>query len=292
MPRMTTSRSSVERVNVVSGVVPDDYHCACEYCSRAIGELRPASGGYYSRLERNKYYDPSERGDGGHIAKTPLHVARWAVQAYTGVGDWVVDPTIGAGTTAVEALTQERNAAGMEIQFADVLEANVRRHATRDRAAILRIGDARRIAEFFREERVPRPTLVVNNPPYSGDEGYDGKVGKEYHYDRSIPNLGLLRESDEYWSAIRSIYSACAGHLLPGGRFVVAVKDMMRNKVPYMLHREYCRVLTDLGLSLVGTAFLHHYPRTLFMNTYFDRYGVHPPYYQTISVFQKTGGDR
>ena len=74
----------------------------------------------HSRLERRKYYDKAEGGKGGHIAKTPLHVARWAIQQYSKPGDWVLDPTIGAGTTAVEAITQGRNVAGMEIEYGEV----------------------------------------------------------------------------------------------------------------------------------------------------------------------------
>jgi len=114
-----------EKVNVRTGKPPKDYHCQCKYCKQLIGELINADGTYYNRLERRQYYDAVEKGKGGHIAKTPLHIARWAIQSYTKEGDWVLDPTIGAGTTAVESLTQGRSVAGMELEFSHSVKANV-----------------------------------------------------------------------------------------------------------------------------------------------------------------------
>ncbi len=61
----------------------------------------------------------------------------------------------------------------------------------------------------------------------------------------------------------------------------------MRRKEPDGLHRKMGEVLEELGLTHVRTAFLRHYPGTLFLNTYEKRYGVAPPYYQSILVFKK-----
>ena len=291
-----------ERVHMIHGTptygTPEDYHCDCLYCGRYIGELRQPDGSYYSRLERRAYYDPSESGPTGHIAKTPLHIARWAIQQYTQPGDWVVDPTIGAGTTAVEALTQRRNAAGMEIQYGAILTANIElamkiAHAKdaslyRLPKAKIRLGDARSIGEFLAKEGI-RPTLIVNNPPYSGDESNPGKTFKgDLQYKNDLPNLAFLKEDATYWAALRQIYSACRDALVPGGHFVVAVKDMMRQKKPFLLHKTICELLEhDVKLTFVGTALLKHHPGTLFLNSYFKRYGIHPPHYQTICVFRK-----
>lgn len=281
-----------DKVNLLPGVIPDDYHCDCHYCKEAIGELRPADGSYYSRLERRQYYSKEEGKSGhGHIAKTPLHIARWAIQQYTEPGDWVLDPTIGAGTTAVEAITQGRNVAGMELQFGDVVDANVKANLTKGTQAKFRYGDARNIGQFLNDID-QRFKLVVNNPPYSGDES-DGGIGKDhklkglYGYDRELPNIAFLNEGKEYWDTLRTIYAACIERLEPGGHFVTGVKDMMRKKEPFLLHLQINQMMEALGLSFVGTAFLKHYPTTLFLNTYFKQRGVHPPYYQTIGVWQK-----
>jgi hypothetical protein len=292
-------------VNVIPGHTPDDYHCDCSFCRKVIGELRPADGSYYSRLERRQYYDPREgQSNSGmaHIAKTPLHIARWAVQAYTNPGDWVLDPTIGAGTTAVESITQGRSAAGMELEFTPILKENVARALSRAPDGVtahVAEGDARNISDILAD--IPAPTLVINNPPYSGDvsmpsPGPRGR-GKEfrdeeitYQYNTDLPNLAFLKEGPEYWRTMGDIYSKCIEKLAPGGHFVTGIKDMMRNKKPFLLHLDFCRLLDELALDYVGTAFLKHYPTTLFMNTYKKHHGggvINPVFYQTINVFRK-----
>ena len=284
-------------VNIMDpGKVPDEYHCNCEFCRRSLGELRPAEGGNYSRLERREYYDKMESGNEAHVAKTPLHIARWLIQQFTKPGDWVLDPTIGAGTTAVEALTQNRNIAGMEIQFRDILEANVKKHMSLDLSAKIRIGDARRIGGFLSE--IDKTfSLVSNNPPYSGDEHMStlakdkgGHQSGTFKYQSDLPNLAFLKEGQEYWDTLGDIYQTCVDNLEPGGHFAFGVKDMMRAKRPFMLHQMLNSLLAErCGLDHVGTAFLRHYPTTYFLNTYYKMYGVHPPYFQTISVFRKPG---
>ena len=294
-----------DRVNVVKGQVPGDYHCKCEYCRKVIGELRPADGSYYSRLERNKYYDPIERGTGGdqkaHIAKTPLHVARWAVQEYADMSSWVIDPTIGAGTTAVEAIHAGCHAAGMEIEFGHVVQANVKK-AMADTGghvkARIAVGDARRIEQDLLPTIDGEVSLIVNNPPYSGDVSMPSPKGKlrgkehrhletRFEYDKELPNLAFLKEGQEYWDTMRMIYVACVKRLRTGGRVVIAVKDMVRNKEPFLLHKMFADLLKDIGLEHEGTAFLKHYPGTLFLNSYEKIHGTKPPYYQTIIVFKK-----
>lgn len=278
---------------------PTEYHCTCEYCKVRIGELRPNDGSYYSRLERRSYYDAIERGPGGHIAKTPLHVARWAVQQYSKPRQWVLDPTAGAGTTAVEALTQGRYFAGMELEFGEVIRANIQKHVA-GREAHLRIGDARQISAFLKE-KLPKKkfALVVNNPPYSGDESMPAptvrsKGNKEFRheerkfkYSDDLPNLAFLKEREEYWDTIASIYKSCAQVLAPGGHFVIGVKDMVSASQYVLLHKMYSDVLRDrVGLQFVGTAILPHYPRTFRMNV--DAKRGHPSaLYQTINVFRK-----
>ena len=295
-----------EKVHVLDGAIPGDYHCSCEFCQRSIGELRPPDGGHYSRLERRQYYDPSEKGKGGHIAKTPLHIARWAVQQFSREGEWVLDPTIGSGTTAVEAVTQGRSAAGMELEYGDILRANVQKSIATFKGlfptadvplALVAAGDAREIRTFLASVN-QRYALVVNNPPYLGDISMPSPKGKltgkahrhletRFDYDKTLPNIAFLKEGPEYLDTIKDIYQACADYLVAGGHFVVGVKDMMRDKKPFLLHHDLCLLQKTMGLEHVGNAFLKHHPSTLFLNTYEKFYGVRPPLYQTISVFRK-----
>jgi tRNA G10 N-methylase Trm11 len=228
---------------------------------------------------------------GGHVAKTPLHIARWAIQAFTKKGDWVLDPTIGAGTTAVEALTQGRNVAGMEIEFIDVIKANIAENITDPSTQHYKIwhGDARAIGSCL-EDLEEKFSLVVNNPPYSGDESQKGlKVREGFEYNRDLPNLAFLKEGPLYYETMGKIYADSAKWLKKGGHIVIGVKDQMRKKQPDGLHRKLadCVMAHVPNVEFVGAAVLKHHPTTLFLNTYFRQFGVHPPYYQTITVFKK-----
>lgn len=276
--------------------LPKDYHCTCKYCKQVIGELIRPDGTHYSRLARRKYYSKAEtastKDPSGHIAKTPLHIARWAIQAYTRPGDWVLDPTVGAGTTIVESLTHGRNAVGVEIQFVDVVAANAE-HVVETRGLnakwAVAHGDARDMAKHLKELGVPKPfQLVVNNPPYWGDQSQKGVGAAVYAYDKSRANLAFLKEGPEYYDTLRVIYGECVKAMALRGHLVIGVKDQMRNKVPDQLHEKIGDVIASIpGIQFVGAAVLKHYPTTLFINTYEQRTGVKPPMYQSILVFQK-----
>lgn len=258
-----------------------------------------ADGSHYSRNDRRFYYSLDEIArtvtTGGHIAKTPLHVARWAIQAFTKKGDWVLDPTVGAGTTLVEAITHGRSAVGVEIESVEVAKANVEHvlnapglceHAPK---YALVHGDARKLEDHLEGLDSPSFTLVVNNPPYSGDASQKGLGKPGYEYDKTRANLAFLKEGPAYYETMQSIYAVCVKHLRKNGRFVIGVKDQMRNKTPDQLHQKLADVLAKIPkLEFEGVALLKHHPGTLHLNTYERHYGVAPPSYQTIVVFRKT----
>jgi DNA modification methylase len=271
----------MEKVNLKKCKIPKDYHCNCTFCKKFGGLLIREDGIKYSKLERRKYYSPVEI---THIAKTPLHLARWAIQTYSKPNDWVLDPTLGAGTTAVEALREGRNTAGVELQFFDVIVENILINNPHKKKHVIRAGDARNLKKFFKRKF----DLVINNPPYSGDERQKGWKMEKATYDHSLNNLAHLKENEEYWMAIEDIFLQCAHLMRKGARFILGVKDMMRNKKLYPLHNLFGDILADF-LTFEQMVLLPHYPPTLFMNTYQKRWPEVKliPRYQTILVFKK-----
>jgi 23S rRNA G2445 N2-methylase RlmL len=292
---------------------PEDYHCRCRFCMTGFrGVMVRKDGTPYKRTERRSYYAKEElmktkaKGGGGHIAKTPLHVARWAVQNFTRPGDWVLDPTMGAGTTAVESLRHGRNVFGVELQFIDIIEANMAANNPHGMKYHVEHGDAREL-EAHLSRIVPDVMfdLVINNPPYSGDEcgttdaslGKDpkdehGRSAKMYtmKYDRTLPNLAFQKEGPSYWADMLSIYSAATARLKVGGRFVIGIKDQMRAKKADELHRKFAEMMETIpGLEFEGVVALPHFPKTLFMNTYKKFHPVSGPLpmHQSVVVFKK-----
>jgi DNA modification methylase len=275
--------------------LPVDYHCDCHYCKKFLGTLVRSDGSKYNKNDRRKYYSRAEiaavNEEAGHLAKTPLHVARWAIQQYSKPKDWVLDPTMGSGSTAVEALNHNRNVAGVEIQFIDVIKSNIDENNPHNRDYKIWHGDARQIGKMLKELR-KKFSLIINNPPYSGDESQKGLGDhRTYKYDEQYENLAFLREKDEYYDTMARIYEDACRWLKPGGHLVIGVKDMIRDKKPYMLHKFLNSVIELIpGMEFVGVALLPHYPTTLFQNTYNIRFpDVKVPMYQTISVFKKKG---
>lgn len=278
---------------------PADYHCSCQFCQVFRGVLIRKDGSYYSKLDRRQYYrDEESNMRTSHIAKTPLHLARWAVQTFTREGDWVFDPTMGAGTTGVEALTHGRKAAGIEIEYGRQLTLpNLQAHGTEGVDFHLWEDDARNMDKYLADTGL-RFSLIVNNPPYSGDEhaapikDKDGnKVGRYIKkYDRMITgNLAFMKEGADYYRTIGSIYAKAWRYLLPGGRLVIGVKDMMRNRQHYLLHKFLGEaVLASIpDAEFKGVVLLPHWPRTLGMSAYEKRYGVKAAMYQSILIFRK-----
>lgn len=203
------------------------------------------------------------------------------------------DPTVGAGTTMMEALTHARNAMGIEIQYIDVLRANLETPAAKASAvmAIAVHGDARQTDEHLAKFMI-RPRLVVNNPPYFGDQiqtGFSSRGGKVLLYSEKYRNLAFLKEGPEYFKIMGEIYRACSDRMPKGGHLVLGIKDQMRNRKPDGLHTKLIETVHAAcpGLRLKTIVLLPHHPTTLFMHTYPKRFGVPVPVYQTIMSFVK-----
>jgi DNA modification methylase len=269
--------------------LPEDYHCECEYCKKYKGVIYKSNGDMFSARKRIGYRKLSS-----HIAKTPFGIALFAVETFTKEGDYILDPTMGIGTSGVEAKKQGRIPIGIELNphWGRVAAFNMQGHPGKHKMHIGNVLDWRSILQ-----RDPPVQMIINNPPYSGDENVsikveDGEiVEREQHaYSETYGgNLAFLKENKKYWEIFRNLYNGLAEEkLLTGGYFVIGVKDMVNNKKPYLLHKKFCDIMDKKLFRFTGTWLLPHYPRTLFMNTYPKWYPeVKVPMYQTICVFQR-----
>ena len=275
-----------EKVHLLTNApLPDTYSCQCKYCQEYKGMLIRPNGEKYNKNDRRKYYHFEQgAGGAGHINPTPLHAARWAIQRLTKPGDWVCDPFMGTGTTAVEAINHKRKAIGTELETGTLARANCEMQKWDGAEYKIYDDDARNIGNHLdklNQENNQKLALTVYQPPYSGDEQSNAKYNRDYG-----DNLAFLKESQAYWDTLKGIMKATTDATKDGGYAIICVKEMMRNKAWWDLHIK----LSDLMGSQMhykGMVLLPHYPRTLHLNTYFKRWGVHPSYYQTITIFKK-----
>ena len=286
--------------------LPEDYHCRCKYCTdNFLGEIyNTSTDQYYSGAGRRRYYHPDKH---KHIAEGQYQGYRYAIQQWSNEGDWVFDPTVGTGTAIVEAINNGRNGIGIELEFPEVARKNIDYQSGTGKSILVH-GDARNTAQIltdngFAEESIQ---LVLNGTPYPKLSSYssdspqrnlmkdkDGNLTREsaelrnYKIEKSF---GLYK-GDEFWNLISDMYLSCIPFMKKGGKMVILIKDMTRNKKSYLLHKyvtDHLLERTD-ELRYYGTYIHRHLPYTLHMNTY-NR--IHPdaeqvPLYQTGVVLEK-----
>ena len=286
--------------------VPKDYHCDC-YLDNYLGEIyNTVEDRYYSQRARNNYYDTKA---GTHLAPGHFLGYRWAIQNFTEEGDWVLDPTVGTGTAIVEAINHGRNGAGIELEFPEITKANIDHQFKRDHDLptgeyFFKQGTAKNIATILEDGNFEKESiqLVINGTPYptlgatSSDAperknfNKDGSIGMNKTFDYNIEDNFGKKKGKEYWDLIRGMYMGCIPFMKVGGKMVILIKDMIRNKEPYLLHKMIIdEILNSTDeLKYYGTYLHKHIPPTLFMSTYSKRFPeVKIPIYQTGIVLEK-----
>lgn len=272
--------------------LPEDYHCDCKYCQKLLGIILDKNGNpYNSRKERKRWYLDEKM----HLAKTPLHGIRFLVQNFSKPLDIVFDPTCGSGTTLVESALHGRIGVGIELEFFNVAKTNLMNVEGGGDYWLFQ-GDALDMSKIImlarkKEYTFPRKKfqLIINNPPYFGDQREGGKIGKSKQVLKYNDKDNIGKCQGKIWEfKMKRLYKEAVNWLKPKGYFAFGVKDMMRNKHPLKIHIVLCEILENLGLEFVGTILQPHYPRTLFMNTYPKRFpNAKLPLYQTICIFRR-----
>ena len=192
----------------------------------------------------------------------------------------ILEPFAGSGTTLVEAGARGLYAAGIECEedYARMAaEASYRYSAT----TTVVHGDSRKADSIFGHLLFD---AVITSPPYGnmrigggGDDGNknirmpDGsfprgsegwKARKEqsegYGKKENRVNLGNLPMGDvldpqrgTYWGNIQDIYQACLRVTRPGGRFVLILRDYVKDKALVDLCGDTVTLLTRMGLRFL-----------------------------------------
>lgn len=281
--------------------IPHDYFCTCELCNpkNFMGEIfHNDSRKYYSNKIRRGYYldQTGDHLDVGHIIGY-----RWAVQNLCPENGWVFDPTVGSGTAIVEAINNKRNGVGIELEYPEIAKKTIN-FQNSEMNSLLISGDARHTKDLLIQNGFFENSLdlIINGTPYpfngsfSSDAPQRQRMGDPSDRDRNFnynhtKNMGLA-SGEEWRNLIRDMYNQSLFFLKPGGKFVIIVKDLVRNKKPYNLHKEIIDlVLADNFDVEYEGFFLHkHIPTTMFINTYGKRFpGVKTPLYQTGVVLKK-----
>ncbi len=102
-----------------------------------------------------------------HPATFPIALARRVIELFTHVGELVLDPFVGTGTTLVAAQDLDRNAIGFDLheKYAEVARRRLAQtNAFRQTQQIVVCDDARCIPEYVLPDTVK---LIFTSPPYA-----------------------------------------------------------------------------------------------------------------------------
>jgi len=292
-----------EKLLFRNGKIPDDYHT--KYLEdKYIGEIyNTEENRYYSQVARRKYYDTKA---GTHLCPGHFLGYRFAIQKYTKEGDWVFDPTVGTGTAIIEAINNGRNGVGIELEFPDIARKNIAKQYQRELQKptgknVFIHGNAKDINEHFNNLGIRENhfKLIMNGTPYptlgsiSSDaperKSFDSNNNSTFDYN-NVDNFGK-KKGEEYWEFITNMYLDSIPYLKSNGKLVILIKDMTRDKKPYLLHKMIVERLLDKTKELeIESMYLHkHIPETMFMRTYPKQYpdAEQIPLYQTGVVLNK-----
>ena len=293
MSKHLNTVTRIQKIYFEPGSPPEDYHedQGATFYKNYIGQLKSPHGKYYSSLARKKYYHPEERKK--HLAVGHWVGYRFAIQRYTKENDWVLDPTCGSGTALVESYNNRRNSCGVELEFKDVAENNLR--FSSQMAPQSEIHWHLHEGTFYKSSIDKKFKLVINGPPYPILRG--SNLSSDVHestWERDVryhneSNLGMLKDSPEYWDSISKMYSKCRELMHDDGFLCTIIKDPTQDKKYYPLSQKFCNLLDSIGFRHIES-FLHkHIPSTLFMHTYPKKFpDVKIPLYQTGMVYEKT----
>ncbi len=189
-----------------------------------------------ARAQRRGRYLPDST---AHPGKMLPELARTIIRAYSQPGELVLDPMCGIGTTLVEAIHLDRDAAGVELEprWAALAAANVafaHEQGAPANALCLR-GDARRLGRGLLDELAGQTALVLTSPPYGPSlhgqvkAGHGRPVEKwDDRYSRNPGNLAHLPASSgrrpSFADALGEILAGCERMLAPHGRLVLTAR--------------------------------------------------------------------
>ena len=183
-----------------------------------------------------------------HPVTFPIALARRVIELFTHVGELVLDPFVGTGTTLVAAQDLDRNAIGFDLQEKYVEVARRRLAQTdafRHTQQIAVCDDARCIPEYVLPGTVK---LIFTSPPYANllnrprlnksrrsDQRKNEQFLKVEQYSQDPRDLGTL-PLEPYTREMARIFEALLPLLRPDGHCVVNIPDMWWEDQRVTLH--------------------------------------------------------
>lgn len=193
---------------------------------------------------------PREEGVMLHPAKFPEELATMFISFFTKMGQTVLDPMLGTGTTLVSAAKLGRNGVGIELQkkYADIAWHRIKKLSLQtllpsDKMVQNNIkifnGDSRLVSSL----KLKNVDYVFTSPPYWDmllEKGYEtqekrAKNNYDVFYSNDEEDVGNIRDYKLFLKELVSIYKKVANVLKPGGYMTIVVKNIKKESKIYPL---------------------------------------------------------
>jgi DNA modification methylase len=181
--------------------------------------------------------------DPEHPAVFPPEIPHRLIKLFSFVGDLVMDPFAGTGTTAHEALALDRRAVAVEQNpdYAARIEAD-HQPFIEEGDLTVHCGDCRNM-RFLDDDSVG---LIVTSPPYWNKADYGGNGH----------NLGNLEGYREFLRGMVPVFEECARVLEPGRKLALVTANVNQftdhGLLTFPLAADMLTLMRGAGLVVVG----------------------------------------
>lgn len=187
----------------------------------------------------------------GHPAMFPMALPARLIECLCTADDRVIlDPFCGIGSTPLAARQSGRVGIGVDISAEFIAQTRARLgSADGPGEAILRVGDARSLADFVPPASVD---MVITSPPYwdilLARRSADGKPTR--HYGDAPADLGKVRDYARFLDGLEETFRAVLAAMRPGKYCCVVVMDLRKGSTFYPFHADFCQRAQGLGFIL------------------------------------------
>jgi len=202
-----------------------------------------------------------------HPAVFPISLPARCIKLFTHVGELVLDPFVGSGTTLVAARDLNRNAIGFDLkkEYIDVTKKRLSQaKLTNETQQIPILDDALNIPKYLSEETV---SLCITSPPYANmlnrprlNKSIRGNLRqheknhfmKIQQYSNNPRDLGTM-DVFSYSKALEEIYAGILPLMKRKAHCVINITDLWWENKRVPLHLYVIEALQNAGFELRNT---------------------------------------
>lgn len=180
--------------------------------------------------------------DPEHPAVFPVEIPRRLIKLFTFVGETVLDPFAGVGTTAAAAIQLGRHAVCVEQNGEYVRIMRDRLSSSGNSSLSLVHGDSRKM-EFIPENSI---SLIVTSPPY----------WNKANYGANPENIGNIEGYQSFFEQIRPILVESYRVVAPGRKMCIITANVNQytnyGLLTFPLAADFIMAMRSVGFLLVG----------------------------------------